>query len=49
MKLLVFDGNSILNRAYYGIRPLTTSSGFNTNAIYGFLNILYKHMQDEGA
>lgn len=49
MKLLIFDGNSILNRAYYGIRPLTTSSGFNTNAIYGFLNILYKHMQDEGA
>ena len=47
MKLLAIDGNSILNRAYYGIRPLTTSKGFNTNAIYGFLTILHKHMKDE--
>ena len=42
MKLLVLDGNSIINRAFYGIRPLTTKEGFNTNAIYGFMNILNK-------
>lgn len=47
MKLLAIDGNSILNRAFYGIRPLTTSKGFNTNAIYGFLNILNKHLKEE--
>ena len=34
MKLLVLDGNSIINRAYYGVRPLTTKDGFFTNAIY---------------
>ncbi|MCD7723779.1 MAG: DNA polymerase I [Clostridiales bacterium] len=42
MKLLVIDGNSIANRAYYGIRILSTKTGFHTNAIYGFLNILLK-------
>lgn len=42
--LLVIDGNSILNRAFYGIRPLSTKSGLPTNAVYGFLNILKKHM-----
>ncbi len=42
MKLLVLDGNSILNRAFYGIKLLTTKSGQFTNAIYGFLNILLK-------
>ncbi len=42
MKLLVLDGNSIVNRAYYGIKLLTTKSGEYTNAIYGFLNILLK-------
>lgn len=42
MKLLVLDGNSILNRAFYGIKPLSTKNGFYTNAIYGFLNILSK-------
>ena len=40
MKLMVLDGNSIVNRAYYGIRPLTTRQGLYTNAIYGFQNIL---------
>ena len=40
MKLLAFDSNSILNRAFYGIKLLTTKSGMYTNAIYGFLNIL---------
>ncbi len=42
MKLLVLDGNSIINRAFYGIRPLTTKDGVFTNGIYGFLNILLK-------
>ena len=42
MKLLVIDGNSIVNRAFYGIRMLTTKNGDYTNAIYGFLNILLK-------
>ncbi len=42
MKLLVIDGNSIVNRAFYGIRMLTTKSGMYTNAITGFLNILIK-------
>ncbi len=40
MKLLVIDGNSIANRAFYGIKLLTTKDGRYTNAIYGFLNIL---------
>ena len=40
MKLMVLDGNSLLNRAFYGIRPLTTAEGLNTNAVYGFLTIL---------
>ncbi len=44
-KLLVIDGNSILNRAFYGIRPLTNSSGLHTNALFGVLNILLKHME----
>ena len=42
MKLLVIDGNSILNRAFYGIRELSTKSGIPTNAVLGFLNILFK-------
>ena len=40
MKLLVIDGNSILNRAFYGIRMLTTKDGKYTNGIFGFMNIL---------
>jgi len=40
MRLLVIDGNSIANRAFFGIKPLTNKDGFHTNAIYGFLNIL---------
>ena len=39
-KLLVIDGNSILNRAFYGIRLLTNKNGLYTNAVYGFINIL---------
>ena len=42
--LLVIDGNSILNRAYYGIRPLSTKDGIPTNAVYGFINIIKKHI-----
>ena len=42
MKILAIDGNSIINRAFYGIRPLTTKSGEYTNGIYGFLKIMFK-------
>lgn len=42
MRLLVVDGNSIMNRAFYGIKVLTTKSGIYTNAVYGFLNILLR-------
>ena len=42
MKLLVIDSNSVLNRAFYGIKLLTTKDGQYTNGIYGFLNILLK-------
>ena len=45
-KLLVVDGNSILNRAFYGVRPLTTRDGRNTNAIFGFINMLYKQINE---
>ena len=43
-KILVFDGNSILNRAFYGVRPLTAPDGLPTNAIFGFINILLKNI-----
>ncbi len=46
MRLLAVDGNSILNRAYYGIRPLTTKDGQYTHAIYGFLTMLEKIKSD---
>lgn len=42
MRLLVLDGNSILNRAFYGIKLLTTKDGHYTNALVGFLNIFLK-------
>jgi len=44
-KLLVIDGNSILNRQFYGIRPLTTGTGLFTNAVYGFLNVLHLQLE----
>lgn len=47
MRLLVIDGNSIVNRAFYGIRPLTTKDGQFTNAIYGFLTMLSKIKNEE--
>ncbi len=43
--MLVVDGNSIINRAFYAIRPLTTSGGLHTNAIFGMINILTKHIE----
>lgn len=46
MKLLILDGNSIINRAFYGVKPLTTREGLYTNAIYGFLNILDRMEKD---
>ena len=42
MKIMVIDGNSILNRAFYGIRQLTNHEGLPTNAVYGFLATLFK-------
>ena len=47
MKLMVIDGNSIINRAFYGIRMLTTRDGTPTNAVYGFVNILLKLLEEE--
>ena len=47
MKLMAVDANSILNRAFYGIRLLSTKEGIYTNAIYGFLNIVHKLMDGE--
>ena len=47
MKLLILDGNSVINRAFFGVRPLTTRDGLYTNAIYGFLNILEKVEKEE--
>ncbi len=43
-KMLVIDGNSILNRAYYGIRPLTNKNGLYTHAVYGMVNIISRHV-----
>lgn len=45
-KLLLIDGNSILNRAYFAIRPLNDQRGRNVNAVYGFINILLKALSD---
>ena len=47
MKLMVIDGNSIINRAYYGIRPLTTKDGLYTHAVYGFLSTLQRLLDEE--
>lgn len=46
-KLVLIDGHSILNRAFYGVPDLTNSQGFHTNAIYGFLNIMFKILEEE--
>ena len=47
MKLLILDGNSVINRAYFGVKPLTTRDGLFTHAIYGFLNILERMEKEE--
>ncbi len=47
MKIMVIDGNSIVNRAFYGVRLLTNAEGLNTNAIYGFLSIYFRLIEDE--
>ncbi len=47
MKLLILDGNSVINRAFFGVRPLTTREGLYTHAIYGFLNILERMEKEE--
>lgn len=47
MKLLILDGNSVINRAFFGVKPLTTRDGMYTNAIYGFLNILERMEKEE--
>ena len=46
-KILLIDGHSILNRAFYGLPELTNAEGLHTNAIYGFLNILFKLLEEE--
>lgn len=46
-KLVLIDGHSIINRAFYGVPELTNSAGLHTNAIYGFLNILFKILDEE--
>lgn len=48
-KLVLIDGHSILNRAFYGIPDLTNSEGLHTNAVYGFLNIMFKILEEEQA
>ncbi len=45
--LMLVDGNSILNRAFYGIPLLTNKDGIHTNGVYGFFNILLRHMEEE--
>ena len=47
MKLMILDGNSVINRAYFGVKPLTTREGLFTHAIYGFLNILERMEKEE--
>lgn len=46
-KLILIDGHSILNRAFYGVPDLTNAEGIHTNALYGFLNILFKFLDEE--
>ncbi len=46
-KLVLIDGHSILNRAFYGVPELTNAKGLHTNAVYGFLNIMFKILEEE--
>ena len=47
MKLMILDGNSVINRAFFGVKPLTTKEGLYTNAVFGFLNILDRMEKEE--
>ena len=46
-KLVLIDGHNIIFRAFYGVPDLTNSQGMHTNAIYGFLNIMFKILDEE--
>ena len=46
-KFVLIDGHSILHRAFYGVPDLTNSEGLHTNGVYGFLNILFKILEEE--
>ena len=46
-KIVLIDGHSILNRAFYGVPDLTNAEGLHTNAVYGFLNIMFKILDEE--
>ena len=46
-KILLIDGHSILNRAFYGLPDLTNSEGRHTGAVYGFLNIMFRILEEE--
>ena len=46
-KILLIDGHSILNRAFYGLPDLTNAEGKHTGAVYGFLNILFRILEEE--
>lgn len=46
-KIVIIDGNSLMNRAFYALPPLTNTSGLHTNAVYGFTNMLFKIINDE--
>ena len=46
-KIVLIDGHSILNRAFYGVPDLSNTEGLHTNAIYGFLNIMFKIIEEE--
>ena len=47
MKMLILDGNSVINRAFFCVKPLTTRDGLCTHAIFGFLNILDRMQKEE--
>ena len=46
-KIVLIDGHSIINRAFYGVPDLTNRQGLHTNAVYGFLNIMFKFIEEE--
>jgi len=46
-KLVIIDGNSLINRAFYALPPLNNSKGIHTNGVFGFLTMLYKILEDE--